>query len=498
MPERRVLVANRGEIAARIIRTLKKNNIESVAVFSKPDIDHPFVQMADISVAIGDAEPALSYLNMDKLIHTALQNKCDSIHPGYGFLSENSEFAKKIAEAGLIFIGPDPETIARMGDKVEARKMMIASGVPVVPGFDDFSASFDQYKQAADSIGYPVMVKAKAGGGGKGMRIVKEVSQLETAIDSARREALSAFGDAGIFIEKFIEQPRHIEVQVFGDGDNYVHLFERECSVQRRHQKIIEESPSTALTQEIRDKICEAAVNAAKACNYKGAGTVEFIYSDRTGEFYFLEMNTRLQVEHPVTEMNTGIDLVELQLKVAYDGKLPITNQDEINTSGHSIEVRLYAEDPANNFLPTTGRIHRFEVQSKQLRLDSGFESGNEISIHYDPMLAKLIVHSESRKSAIDEMIDGLESTIWFGPATNLHFLKDVLNSDAFRSGNYTTALVEDEFENWKFESPEKEVHETLSIAALLYNEGGPSLQNTDVSNQGDVYSKKDRFQLWT
>lgn len=494
MKKRRVLIANRGEIAVRIIKTLEKLEIESVLVCSEADIQSPAAKMAGRYVYIGENEAVNSYLKTDRIIQAAIDYNCVAIHPGYGFLSENKQFAEDVIKAGLIFVGPEPDTIFRMGDKVEARRIMKSSGVPVVPGFDKPDATTEEYSRAADEIGYPVLVKAKAGGGGKGMRLVQNSSELPQAIESARREAQSAFADAGIFIEKFVQKPRHIEVQVFGDGKNFVHMFERECSVQRRHQKIIEESPSPALNEQKRKQICDAAVEAARACMYKGAGTVEFIYSDETQEFFFLEMNTRLQVEHPVTEMVTGLDLVEWQLEVAFNGKLPVTDQSRIRTKGHSVEVRLYAEDPQNRFMPSVGKIHKFIVNDEQLRIDAGVESGSEITVYYDPMVAKLIAHGENRTEAIDRMITGLKSVVWFGPVTNLPFLIDVLDCADFRSGSYTTGLIGQNFSDWVVASG---TGAAQALAAAFYYYGGPAL--TDSSQDSfDVFRKKDSFQLWT
>ncbi|MCB1167891.1 MAG: ATP-grasp domain-containing protein, partial [Leptospiraceae bacterium] len=392
----RILIANRGEIAVRIIRTVKDMGLIAIAVYSEADRNSLATRLADEAVYIGPSEPARSYLNIDAIIEACKTAKADAVHPGYGFLSENEAFARALEDNDIVFIGPTPATIAAMGSKIEARKIMEASGVPVVPGNNDLPDDPSAIKAIASDIGYPVLVKASAGGGGRGMRLIEEEKDLMEGIESAQREAGSAFGNDKVFLEKYIVQPRHIEIQVFGDGrGNCIHLFERECSIQRRHQKIIEESPSAALNDTVRASITEAALKAAQAVKYRGAGTVEFVYSDATQSFYFLEMNTRLQVEHPVTESVTGRDLVRDQILVAMDpDNLPA--QEDIRLNGHSMEVRLYAEDPATGFMPSAGKIHVFKAPNT-IRVDTGVESGSEVSLFYDPMIAKVISHGKDR-----------------------------------------------------------------------------------------------------
>ncbi|HEX9838932.1 MAG TPA: acetyl-CoA carboxylase biotin carboxylase subunit, partial [Anaerolineales bacterium] len=400
----KILIANRGEIAIRIMRACKELGIKTVAVYSAADKNALHVQHADEAIHIGDSSATESYLNADKLIKAALDAKADAIHPGYGFLSENASFALKVASVKLTFIGPSADSIRLMGDKAESKIRMKQVGVPVVPGFEGLESEQD-FKQSAKEIGYPVLIKAAAGGGGKGMRVVNNESELYEATESARREALNAFGDERLLIEKYIPNAHHIEFQVVGDQHGHlVHLFERECSVQRRHQKIIEETPSPLLTTELREEIGEAAVAAAKAVRYYNAGTVEFIVDPDTLQFYFLEMNTRLQVEHPVTELTTGLDLVHWQIRVAAGERFPYS-QEGLTQHGHAIECRVYAEDPANGFLPSTGKLLQFiEPRGPGIRLDSGFSAGSEVTHFYDPLLAKLIVHAENREAAIQRM----------------------------------------------------------------------------------------------
>lgn len=443
MPLKKCLIANRGEIALRIIRACRELNIHAVAVFSSADATAPHVQQADSAYLIGAPPPAESYLNIPKLIDVALASGCDCVHPGYGFLSENADFAQAIIDAGLTWIGPPPAVIRLMGVKTTARAHMQAAGVPLVPGFQSDTADDAAFLQAAEQIGYPVMVKAAGGGGGKGIRIVHHPDDLLQALASARREADKAFGDARIFLERYIESGRHIEVQIIADAHgNTVHLYERECSAQRRHQKIIEESPSPLLDADTRHAITHAAVTAAQAVGYVNAGTVEFIATpDR--EFFFLEMNTRLQVEHPVTELVTGVDVVHLQFHIASGGVLPFT-QAEVIPQGHAIEARLYAEDPQNHFLPATGTIHAFHPPHLPgLRIDSGITSGAEVTIHYDPMLAKLIVYARTRAEAIQRLRHALQQTVVLGTTTNRAFLLALLDDPRFQSGNIDTAYID-------------------------------------------------------
>ena len=447
-PFTKILVANRGEIAIRIMRACRELGIKTVAVYSEADRDALHVQFADEAVLLGDAAPKESYLNVDKLIRAALESKADAIHPGYGFLSENASFAAAVESAHLTFIGPSAESIRAMGDKAESKILMKKAGVPTVPGFEDLE-SFDDFKKAAREIGYPVLVKAAAGGGGKGMRVVSQESELSEAIESARREALNAFGDERLLLEKYLADAHHVEIQVFGDKHgNLVHLFERECSVQRRHQKIIEESPSPLLTPELRAKMGEAAVAAAKAVNYHNAGTVEFIFDSKLSTFYFLEMNTRLQVEHPITELTTGIDLVHWQIRIAAGEKFPFT-QSDFHQHGHAIECRVYAEDPANGFLPSTGKLLQFiQPHGPGIRVDSGFMLGSDVTHFYDPLLAKLIVHAEDRETAIQRMQAALRDFIVHGVVTNIDFMQAVLETDDFKQGKVSTRWVEKNMES--------------------------------------------------
>lgn len=433
----KILVANRGEIARRVFRTCREMGIATVAVYSVVDHDQPHVRDADETVALQGSTPAESYLDIEALLSAAKTAGADAIHPGYGFLSENAGFARSVIENGLTWIGPSPESIEIMGSKLASKRLMEDSGVPVVPSIE--ISGISTVRSAALALGFPVLVKASAGGGGKGMRVVLDVEHLLDAISAAEREAAGAFGDDTVFLEKYLEAPRHIEVQVFGDSHgNVVSLFERECSIQRRHQKIIEESPSPAVDTELRNRLSEAAVDAARAVDYVGAGTVEFLVHDN--QFYFLEMNTRLQVEHPVTEMVTGLDLVKLQIEVATGGVVTAPE----SMFGHAIEARLYAEDPLNDFLPVIGRIDRFEFEPQQgLRIDTGVESGSEISVHYDPMLAKVIAHAATREAAASLLASSLRQARIHGPVNNLPLLIRVLEHPEFIAGHTDTGFLE-------------------------------------------------------
>lgn len=466
-----ILIANRGEISSRISRTCSKMGIRSIAVFSKADRDATFVADADTAVYIGESQPSKSYLDQDKIIEAAKRCGADAIHPGYGFLAENAGFARRCESEGIIWIGPHPEAIDKMGSKSKAKDIMQKSNVPTVPGYQGDDQSTSRLIDEAKIIGFPLLLKAAAGGGGKGMRIVESADELEQAIGSAKRESKSAFGDDELIIEKYIQAGRHIEFQIFGDKHgNTIHILERECTIQRRYQKIIEESPSPVMSDTLRKTMGEAAVNAAKALGYDNAGTVEFIYDDNTQDFYFLEVNTRLQVEHPVTEAVTGLDLVEMQIESAQGQTLKIT-QDEIEGQGYAIEVRLYAENPANNFLPEIGRVQLFEAPCVDgLRVESAIKTGSEISIFYDPMIAKLIVHDSDRVSAIRKMIYALKHLKCLGVITNQAFLIDVLTHEEFIAGKYTTHFIEQTFD---LSSPTKtdDIHVTESlIAASLWS----------------------------
>ena len=442
-----LLIANRGEIARRVMRTAKRMGIRTVAVYSEADAEAPHVKEADEAVLLGRAPSAESYLRADKILEAARQTGAEAIHPGYGFLSENAEFAQACGDAGIKFVGPSPDSIRAMGLKDRAKKLMEAANVPVTPGYHGDNQDPEHLNNAADAIGYPVLIKAVAGGGGKGMRKVDASADFLDLLDSCKREAKSSFSNDEVLIEKFIENPRHIEVQVFGDSrGRVVHLFERDCSLQRRHQKVIEEAPAPGMTPNVRAAMCSAAVQAAKAVNYEGAGTIEFIVDGsgplREDGFFFMEMNTRLQVEHPVTEMVTGLDLVELQLKVAAGGSVP--EQDEIRLQGHAIEARLYAEDPASGFLPSIGRLDILDLPRgiDGVRVDSGVEQGGEVSMHYDPMISKIIAFGPSRDAAIERSLAALAATRVYPVKTNGGFLGNCLRDDDFQAARLSTGLI--------------------------------------------------------
>ena len=444
-PFRKIMIANRGEIALRVMRTCRALGIATVAVYSDADANAPHTRFADEAVYMGPAPSSESYLNSARILAAAQRTGCDAIHPGYGFLSENAAFAEACAAAGFVFIGPSPIALRQMGSKSAARQLVAAAGVPIVPGYDGEDQSDETLYAEMLRIGFPVLIKASAGGGGKGMRVVREESQIDEALESARREAEKSFGDGTLLLEKFIEQARHVEMQIFGDmHGNLVHLFERDCSLQRRHQKIIEESPSPAVSPELRARMGAAAVKAGQAIGYVNAGTVEFILAS-SGEFYFIEANTRLQVEHPVTEMVTGLDLVKLQIAVAEGKPLPFT-QDELQLTGHAIEARLYAEDPRNDFLPATGTLHEWALPEgiAGLRIDAGVERGNAVGIYYDPMLAKLIAHGADRDEAMRKLRYGLQHLSVQGVTTNQDFLVRLLESEGFRTGLATTSFISD------------------------------------------------------
>lgn len=482
----KILIANRGEIAIRIIRACRELGIKTVAVYSEADKNAQHVQLADESILLGEAAPKESYLNVDKLIRAALDSKADAIHPGYGFLSENASFAAEVDSAHLTFIGPSADSIRAMGDKAESKILMKRSGVPTVPGFEGLTSD-GEFKKAAKEIGYPVLIKASAGGGGKGMRVVNTESELSEAIESARREALNSFGDENLLIEKYLADAHHVEFQVFGDKHgNLVHLFERECSVQRRHQKIIEETPSPLLTPEIRAKMGEAAVAAARAVNYYNAGTIEFIFDPLLSTFYFLEMNTRLQVEHPITELVAGIDLVQWQIRIAAGERFPFT-QSDFHQHGHAIECRVYAEDPSNGFLPSTGRLLQFlEPRGPGIRVDSGFITGSEVNHFYDPLLAKLIVHAENRETAIQRMQIALREFVVHGVVTNIDFMQAVLKHEDFAHSKISTRWVEQSFDEWNPSVPEIESLIAAALADVVFV-GKKSL--AAVSNETDPFN---------
>ena len=447
---KKVLIANRGEIARRVIRTLKKMNITSVAIYSDADRNSPHVLEADEAVYVGESPSSESYLKQDLILDYCKELNVDAIHPGYGFLSENANFARKVKDAGMKLIGPSPESMELMGDKLSAKQAVKSYNVPLVPGVDEAITDVDEAILIAEQIGYPILIKASAGGGGKGMRLVENSGEFIEQMRMAQGEARSSFGDDAVFIEKFVLEPRHIEIQVFADSlGNVVYLFERECSIQRRHQKVVEEAPSVVLTPALRKEMGEAAVAVCKACNYEGAGTVEFLV-DANMKFYFLEMNTRLQVEHPVTEEITGLDLVEWQIRVARGEKLPKL-QDELSINGHAIEVRVYAEDTLNGFTPDIGTLKRYRIPTgKGIRVDDAFVEGMTIPIYYDPMIAKLVVWGKTREEAIEKTIKAIDNYQIAGLKTTLDFGKYVLKHEAFRSGKFDTNFVKHYFEDPK------------------------------------------------
>ena len=440
---KKILVANRGEIALRVMKTCKRLGINTVAVYSEADWDAPFVHFADEAICLGPPPSNKSYLLMDKIIQEALKLGVEGIHPGYGFLSENAEFSQKVTDAGMTFIGPEPEAIRVMGNKLAAKEAVKKYNIPLIPGTEGAVSDLEEAKKVAVEIGFPILIKASAGGGGKGMRTVHEESELSEQLQMAMGEAKSAFGDGSVFIERYVTSPRHIEFQVLADTHgNVVHLFERECSIQRRHQKVIEEAPSAVLTPDLRAEMGLCAVNVAKACNYRGAGTVEFIL-ENDKDFFFLEMNTRLQVEHPVTEEITGLDLVEQQIKVARGEKLAF-EQSDLKINGHALEVRVYAEDPQNGFLPDIGKLVKYKQPTGEgVRVDDGFEQGMNIPIYYDPMISKLITHGKDRREAISRMVQAIDNYKVEGVKTTLPFCKFAIQHKAFVSGAFNTHFVE-------------------------------------------------------
>lgn len=446
---KKVLIANRGEIAVRIIKACQELGIKTVAIYSDVDKSAPHVQIADESINLGDPTPSESYLNIPKIIENAQKIGAEAIHPGYGFLAENPDFAKACHDSGIKFIGPKPEVITLMGDKIEAKKTMEQADVLVIPGYHGLKQDMATFVKEGKKIGFPLLVKATAGGGGKGMRIANSEDDLEQSIESAKRESKSAFGNDSVFLEKYLDKPRHIEFQVLADEHgNIIHLFERECSIQRRHQKIIEEAPSPVMTKKLREMMGNAAVAAAKAVGYTNAGTIEFMV-DGDLNFYFMEMNTRLQVEHPITEATTGIDLAKWQLKIASGKKLTLTQKD-VTQRGHALECRIYAEDPSNGFLPSIGKLKKVELPTgPNIRNDTGVETNLEVTPYYDPMLAKLIVSAENRDESINKMIWALSRYVVLGVTTNISFLKKVLEHNEFRKGNITTHFIDNHFKDW-------------------------------------------------
>jgi propionyl-CoA carboxylase alpha chain len=461
----KILIANRGEIALRVMRTAKKMGIKTVAVYSTADRNSPHVRFADEAVWIGESASSQSYLSIPKIIEAAKITGADAIHPGYGFLSENANFAKAVEDNKLVFIGPKAKAIKMMGDKLAAKAAVSHYKIPMVPGTEGAVKDVKTAKQKATEIGYPVLIKAAAGGGGKGMRIVESESDFESQMERAVSEATTAFGDGAVFVEKYVASPRHVEIQILADSHgNVLYLFERECSIQRRHQKVIEEAPSVVLSPELRKQMGEAAVNVARSCDYLGAGTVEFLL-DADKNFYFLEMNTRLQVEHPVTELITGLDLVEQQIRIAR-GEALTFSQEDIKMKGHAIELRVYAEDSLNNFLPSTGKLERYRPpKGENIRVDDGFEEGMEVPIFYDPMLSKLITYGSTRAEAIRLMISAIENYQVEGVSTTLPFGKFVCNHEAFVSGNFDTNFVKKYYRPELLKTSE---NEEAKLAALV------------------------------
>ena len=465
---KKILVANRGEIALRVIRACRELNIKSVAIYSEVDKAGLPVQFADEAVYVGPAEASESYLNIDRIIEIALKSKCEAIHPGYGFLAENYHFARKCEKSNIIFIGPNSKSLKLVGDKLRSRDMMAKAGIPLIPGMNDVKNDVKELKKIATKIGYPVIVKASGGGGGKGMRIVRKPQELVAGVEAGRREAKAAFGDATVYLEKYIEKPRHIEFQVLADNyGNSVHLFERECSIQRRYQKIIEETPSPALNPDLRHRMGEIARKVIEISGYNNAGTVEFLL-DENKNFYFLEVNARIQVEHPVTELVTGVDLVKQQIAIAAGNKLSI-DQDDLQQRGHAIECRIYAEDPENNFYPSYGKLLLVkEPQGPGIRCDSGIYTGLEVPYHYDPILSKLIVWDENRERTIQKMKVALSDYIIMGVKTQILFMSDILDHPQFKKGQLHTHFIAEHFAKWVPGKQEVNRNIALLAAAIL------------------------------
>ncbi len=494
---KKILVANRGEIALRIMRSAHEMGIKTVAVFSEADRTMPFVQYADEAVCIGPAPSSQSYLLGEKIIAVALERGADAIHPGYGFLSENAGFAQKVKEAGLTFIGPSAESIEVMGSKLAAKQAAQKFGVPMVPGTETPLRSVEEAREVVQKTGFPILIKASAGGGGKGMRVVNNPEELEEQIRMAKSEAKSAFGDDAVFIEKYVGSPRHIEIQILGDQHgNYVYLFERECSIQRRHQKLIEEAPSSVLTADIRSAMGKCAVDVARACNYYGAGTVEFLVDEKLN-FYFLEMNTRLQVEHPVTELITGLDLVKEQIKIARGEQLTF-NQESLHINGHAIELRVCAEDPANNFLPDTGKLETYiRPQGYGVRVDDGYEQGMDIPIYYDPMIAKLIAWGSSREEARYRLLRAIEEYQVKGIRTTLPFGHWALQQPAFIEGNFDTNFIAKYFTPQSLTTGNEQVNKVAAIlAAQVWQQEQLALQKGALSTNQETSNWKKRNTL--
>ena len=491
---KKILVANRGEIALRIIRSVKEMGIKTVAVYSEADRNSPHVKAADEAVLLGPPPSKDSYLLGDKILEVCKELNVDGIHPGFGFLSENAGFANAVEASGITFIGPSAHAMEIMGSKLAAKEAVAKYDTPLVPGTEEAITDIEAAKKRAEEIGFPILIKASAGGGGKGMRVVENVEEFEEQMNRAISEAVSAFGDGAVFIEKFVTSPRHIEIQVLADNfGNTVYLFERECSIQRRHQKVIEEAPSSVLTPELRKKMGETAVNVAKSCDYRGAGTVEFLLDDQLN-FYFLEMNTRLQVEHPVSELITGVDLVKEQVKVARGEKLSFT-QDDLSINGHALELRVYAEDPQNNFLPDIGKLEIYKKpEGPGIRIDDGFEEGMEIPIYYDPMISKLIVHAEDRPAAIARMKRAIKEYQIKGVKNTLSFGTYVMNHEAFVSGNFDTNFVKNHFKPEEMnEENEEEMAIAADLAAFIFNSSAKTTDSATATTSVESKWKKNR-----
>ncbi len=469
----KILIANRGEIALRVMRTAREMGVKTVAIFSEADRNAPFVKYADEAVCVGPPPSSESYLQVDKIIQICKDLNVDGLHPGYGFLSENADATRKMTQAGITLIGPSPEAMELMGDKLKAKDTVKSYNIPMVPGTDEAIDDIPAAKEIAKGIGFPILIKAAAGGGGKGMRVVENADEFEEQMDRAVSEAVNSFGNGAVFIEKYVGSPRHIEIQIIADTHgNIVYLFERECSIQRRHQKVIEEAPSMVLTPELREAMGKCAVDVARSCNYYGAGTVEFLLENNK-DFYFLEMNTRLQVEHPVTEMISGIDLVKEQINIARGEKLSFT-QDDMVINGHSFEVRVYAEDPMNNFLPDIGTLNTYvRPEGMGVRVDDGFEEGMDIPIYYDPMISKLITHGKDREEARQRMIRAIDDYQISGLETTMPFCKFAMQHENFISGEFDTHFVSKHFSPDKLQSSDPEGEKIAALfAAKLYEEG--------------------------
>ncbi len=490
---KKILIANRGEIAVRIIKACQEMGIPSVAVYSEADRESLHVQLADEAFCIGPAPATESYLRMDTIIQIAHQAGAEAVHPGYGFLAENAEFARLCERENIVFIGPNSKALKLVGDKVRSRQTMEKAGVPIIPGMKGIPKDISEFVPEAKKIGYPVMIKASAGGGGKGMRIVHDPKDLRPALEAGMREAKSAFGDESVYLEKYIEEPRHVEFQVLADNHgNVAHLFERECSIQRRHQKIVEETPSQALTPELRALMGETARKVVQVSGYNNAGTVEFLL-DKNKNFYFLEVNARLQVEHPVTELVTGVDLVQQQIMIASGEKLSF-KQEDLSQRGHSIECRIYAEDPLNNFLPSSGKVLFLkEPKGPGVRHDCGIFSGSTVPIYYDPILAKLIVWAENRETACQKMVKALEDYVVLGIKTTIDFLKDVIAHPQFRAGHTTTGFIEKHLGGWENQAKTEE-NMKLALIASAFDNFNKTRPGTG-ADRGDA--KRDIFSPW-